>query len=321
MSSTVEKKTTRLKALFHRPETVLMPFGVLPIHAQMAERAGFEAFEVSGGMSSWWVGGVADVGYLTLTEVVEQCARVARSVDIPVFCDADTGYGGPVNVRRTVQEFIHAGVGGIHIEDQKEPKKAGGQSGIELVSDAEAVGRLHAAVDARDELDEDFVIVARTDGYGAAGGSVDEAIRRGRLYREETGVDVIFYEGFHTWDQVERALDETPGPAYAIPAVSIGRRPTLEDLTKMGQAIDIMPFVLPGLGEVWKLLVDIKEAGGYGPMDDYIEQMEKVRGTPYDIGWGDVFARPSYEAVRRMEEKYLPPEQQRDYVNNVNATA
>ncbi|MFV2178572.1 oxaloacetate decarboxylase [Actinomadura sp. LOL_016] len=313
------KKSTRLKALFQRPETVLMPFGVLPIHAQMAERAGFEAFEVSGGMTTWWVGGVPDVGLMTMTEVVAHCGRVARAVDIPVFCDADTGYGpGPANIRRTVHEFVHAGVAGIHIEDQAEPKKAGGQSGIALVSDAEAIGRLNAAVDARDELDEDFVIVARTDGYGAAGGGLEEAIRRGCLYREETDADVIFYEGLHTWDQIRTALKETPGPAYAIPAQTIGSRPPMIELSAMGQSIEIVPFILPGLLETWRLLVDVKEAGTFAPMDAYIAQLDASKGTKYDIGWGDVFVKPSYEDVRRMEEAYLPPEQQRDYVNNVN---
>lgn len=316
-----EKKTTRLKALFQRPETVLMPFGVLPLHAQMAERAGFEAFEVSGGMSTWWLGGVPDVGLMTLTEVIENAARVARSVDIPVFCDADTGYGGPANIRRTVHEFIHAGVAGIHIEDQKEPKKAGGQSGIALVSDEEAIGRFRAACDARDELDKDFVIVARTDGYGAAGGSLEEAIRRGQLYARETDADVIFYEGLHTWDQIRTALAETPKPAYAIPAQTISPRPSMSELSAMGQSIEIVPFLLPGAHEVWKLLVDVKKAGHYGPMDDYIKRMNQAKGTEYDIGWGDKFVRPSYAEVRGMEEKYLPADQQRDYVNNVNAQA
>lgn len=314
-----QKKSTRLKALFTRPETVLMPFGVLPIHAQMAERAGFEAFEVSGGMLSWMIGGYPDVGLLTMTEVVQHCERVARSVDIPVYCDADTGYGaGPANIRRTVHEFIHAGVAGIHIEDQLEPKKAGGQSGIALVSDEEAVGRLRAAVDARNELDEGFVIVARTDGYGAGGGGVEEAIRRGRLYLEEAGADVIFYEGFHTWEQVQYALAETPGPAYCLPALSIGRRPSLPELSAMGQSIDILPFVVPGMQEVWNLLLDIRDAGSYAPMDDYFEKIAAFQGTERGIGWGDGFMKPTYDEVRAMEEKYLPTGLQRDYINNVN---
>ncbi|WP_158409761.1 isocitrate lyase/phosphoenolpyruvate mutase family protein [Gordonia sp. KTR9] len=92
-------------------------------------------------MAFW--NGLPDVGLLPRTDVVQHRARVAAAVDIPVYCDADTGFGpGPALVQRTVQEFIGAGVAGIHIEDQAEPKKAGGQSGIALVSDAEAIGRL-----------------------------------------------------------------------------------------------------------------------------------------------------------------------------------
>ncbi|MFI5621911.1 oxaloacetate decarboxylase [Nocardioides sp. NPDC051685] len=315
-----ERKTTRLKRIFQSPETVIMPFGVMPMHAQMAQRAGFEAFEVSGGMSSHWRG-VPDVGLLTLTEVVTQAREVARAVDIPVYCDADTGYGGgPANVRRTVREFFEAGVAGIHIEDQREPKKAGGRSGIEVVSDAEAIGRLNAAVDARDELDPDFVIVARTDGYGAGGGGLDEAIRRGQLYREETDVDVIFYEGLHTWDQIRTALEATPGPAYAIPNNAIGRRPSLDELSAMGQSIDILPFVLPAVHEVWRLLRAVKTRNSYEPMDDYLEHIKDSEGTEQYQGWGGgLFARPAYDQIRSWEEQYLPTEQQRDYVDNANA--
>jgi methylisocitrate lyase len=307
-----------LREIFERPETVIMPFGSLPIHAQMAQHAGFEAFELSGGMSAWWSEGASDTGWLTLTEVVAQARRVARSVDIPVYCDADTGYGAPINVQRTVTEFIDAGVAGIHIEDQREPKKSGGATGIELVSDAEAIGRLNAAVDARDREDADFVIVARTDGYGAAGGGIDEAIRRGQLYRAETGVDVIFYEGLHTWEQAELALKETPGSNYVIGPTLMGQRP-LAELTAMGQAVEAVPFVMPGIHEVWRLLLDIKEAGDGSPFAAYMDKMNEAKGTPYYLGWGERLGLPSQEYVRHTEEKYLPAEAQRDYVNTPNA--
>jgi methylisocitrate lyase len=308
-----------LREIFERPETFLMPFGTLPIHAQMAQHAGFEAFQLSGGMSAWWAEGVSDIGWLTQTEVVAHAKRVARGVDIPVYCDADTGYGGPVNVQRTVAEFIDAGVAGIHIEDQRNPKKSGGAAGIELVSDGEAIGRLNAAVDARDRLDPDFVIVARTDGYGAAGGGVDEAIRRGQLYRAETGVDVIFYEGLHTWEQAELVLKETPGASYVAPMVNQLGRKTLAELTAMGQAIDVLPFVLPGIHEVWRLLLDSREAGDATPFARYMDKMNETNGTEYNIGWGQGIVRPSLEDVRKMEEKYLPADLQPDYVNTLNA--
>ncbi|MET0885559.1 MAG: isocitrate lyase/PEP mutase family protein [Mycetocola sp.] len=313
-----EKKSTRLKRLFSSPETVLMPFGALPVHAQMAERAGFPAFELSGGLAAWW-SGVPDVGYLTMTEIVQHAKMVARAVDIPVYCDADTGYGAPVNVKRTTEEFIQAGVAGIHIEDQREPKKAGGEVGIELVSDAEAVGRLRAAIDARDRLDPDFVIVARTDGYGAAGGSLDEAIRRARLYKEEAGVDVVFFEGLLSWDDVRIALSEVPGPAYAIASgMKAGPAPSVSELTRMGQTINIVNFVSPGIQEVWNLLLEVRESGELAPIDEYMRRVKQYEGVHF-TGRGDGFTRPTPHEVRELEELYLPPEMQRDYLNTLNA--
>jgi methylisocitrate lyase len=305
-------KSARLRHIFDRPGTTLMPFGVLPIHAQMAERAGFEAFEVSGAFTSWWVGGVPDVGLMTMTEVVEHAARVARSVEIPVFCDADTGYGGPLQVRRTVQEFIRAGVAGIHIEDQMEPKKGGGHAGIELVSDEEAIGRLRAAIGARDELDSDFVIVARTDGRDAVGGSLDEAIRRGNLYKRETGADVIFYEGLTSWDEVRTAIAATEGPAYAIPLRAV-RHPSVAEMAEIGQKITIVRMAVPGVQEIWKLLLQVRDEGSMRPMDEYLDSLDLLRGTEAYAGQGDAFYLPTLEEVRRVEETYLPEAKRREY--------
>jgi methylisocitrate lyase len=318
-----EKKTTALRRLLTSPETTVMPFGVLPIHAQMAEHAGYEAFEISGGMSAWWIGGAPDSGLLTQTEMVAHASRVVRSVDIPVYCDADTGYGGPANVWRTTQEFIHAGVAGIHIEDQREPKKTGGGPGVELVSDAEAVGRLRAAIEARDEMDPDFVIVARTDGYGAVGGGLEEAIRRGNLYKREAGADVIFYEGLRSWDEARTALAETEGPAYALVTKDARPTPSLAEQTEMGQAMSVLRFILPAVQEVWNLLLKAKQSGSFTPIDEYLDSVEQYRGTDFSVGHGDRFVRPTYARIREMEERFLPPELRRDYdaPANLSATA
>lgn len=309
------KKTARLRALFESSETVTMPMGALPIHAQMAQHAGFEAFQLSGAFTAFWAFGMPDAGLLTLTEMVDAARRVVHAVDIPIYADADTGYGGPINVQRTVQEYIHAGVAGIHIEDQVNPKKAGGQAGIAIVSDEEAIGRLNAAADARDALDPDFVLVARTDGYGTADGGLEEAIRRGQLYAEQTGADVIFYEGLKTWDEVEIALQETPGPAYAIPDVNIGRRPSREVLSRMGQSIDTTYFIQPGVSEVWRLLAEIRDRGDSSPLDDYLERAAADIEVYRNVGHGDRLVSPSYTDVRKIEELYLPRAQQRDYAD------
>jgi methylisocitrate lyase len=162
-------------------------------------------------------------------------------------------------------------------------------------------------------LDRDFVIVARTDGYGAAGGSLDEAIRRAKVYKAETGADVIFFEGLDSWDDVQRANAETPGPSYAIASRKAGPVPSLARLTEIDQSINVANFVLPGVQEVWNLLLEVKADGGLGPIDRYRSRLESFRGTPQFVGIGDVFVSPNYEQVREMEAKYLPADEQRDY--------
>jgi methylisocitrate lyase len=306
------RRTTRLKRIFESQDTELLPFGVMPIHAQMAEAAGFNAFYISGGLMAWWYG-MPDAGLVTRTEIVDLARRVVQSVEIPVYCDADTGYGGIHNVRKTVQEFVAAGVAGIHIEDQREPKKTGGYAGVEIVSDEEALGRLRAACEARDELDPDFVITARTDAYGAAGGGLEEALRRGKLYKQESGVDVIFYEGIRSWEECQWLLAETPGPAYVIAGRQAGRTPPVAELSAMGQAINIVQFAVPALPETWKMLLQVKNTGGLDPVDEYIENLFAEQDSEQFIGKGDAFVKPTYQQVRELEERFLPMNQQRDY--------
>src|SRR6185503_41323 len=118
---------------------------------------------------------------------------VASAVDIPVIADADDGYGNALSTMRTVQEFIKTGVAGVHIEDQRFPKRCGHIAGKTIVSREEALGKYRAAVDVRNRLDPDFVLIARTDAYGAVGGSLEEAIWRGRAYAD-AGVDLVWCE-------------------------------------------------------------------------------------------------------------------------------
>lgn len=311
------KKSTRLKEIFYSPKTELMPFGVLPIHAQMAEKAGFSCFHISGGMGAWWLNGEPDVGLMTRTEIVDNARRIANSVDIPIYCDADTGYGGIQNVRKTVQEYIRAGLAGLHIEDQLDPKKAGGSAGIALVSDEEAIGRLRAACEARDELDPDFVITARTDGYGAGGGGLAEAARRGKLYREQTGVDVVFFEGIRTWEEVRYLNTAVSGPTYCIASRHAGPHPSIADLSDMQQTINIVPFILPGVQEVWNLLLEVRDKGEMAPYDAYLNHVFAQQGDQL-VGYGDGFAKPNYAKVRELEEKFLPRSMQRDYEGSIH---
>src|SRR2546427_10775010 len=128
-----------------------------------------------------------DRGCLTQTEVARIASRVASATSLPVIADADDGYGNALSTIRTVQEFTKTGVAGIHLEDQRFPKRCGHIAGKTVVSLEEALGKYRAAVDTRDRLDPDFVIVARTDAQGAVGGSLGEAIRRARGYADAGG--------------------------------------------------------------------------------------------------------------------------------------
>jgi methylisocitrate lyase len=306
------RKRTRLKELFQEERTMILPLGALAIHAQMAERAGFGAFMISGAFTSWWLNGMPDVNLMTRSEVVENARRVVDAVDIPVYCDADTGYGGVQNVRQTVFEMCRAGVAGIQLEDQVEPKKAGSRGGVAVVSEDEAIGRFAAAVDARDELDPDFVIVARTDAYSASGGDVDETIRRCRSYKEHTGVDVLMVEALPDWNVGRTVLSEIPGPALVTTKAGAGESLSIAELSALGQAAKLLPFVAPGVQEVWRLLLEVARSGETTACDDYVMRQYEIEGEAY-TGVGDVFVRPTYDQIRDWEQRYLPEARQRTY--------
>jgi len=159
------------------------------LSASLVEQAGGEVVYMSGSSVSTSVHGYPDVGLTTMTEMAQRARQMANAVDIPVFCDADTGYGNPVNVMRTVEEYESAGVAGLHIEDQSFPKKCGHFHDKSVIPTGEMVQKIHAATDARE--DDDFVIIARTDARAVHG--FDEAIERSHAY-VDAGADVIFFE-------------------------------------------------------------------------------------------------------------------------------
>jgi 2,3-dimethylmalate lyase len=204
------------------------------LHARIAQAAGAKAFTLSGAHTSSFVLGLPDSGFLTMPEIVENARRVCQVTDLPVIVDCDTGHGNAVNVRRTVAAVIKAGAAGLFIEDQVAPKRCGFVKGKELVDLDEAIGKYRAALDARDELDPDFVIMSRTDSRGAVGGSLEEAVRRLRAYKA-AGVDVVYAEALQSMDEVRVVRQEVEGPLYATLG-AIRPRPTMQDLQDAGLA-------------------------------------------------------------------------------------
>src|SRR5262245_34329717 len=188
----MESMGTKFRRLL-REEPYLFTGGIYqPLDAQMAERVGMKSIYLSG-YSMAMANGWPDMGFLTQTEVARIAAMVASATSLPVIADADDGYGNALSTIRTVQEFAKTGVAGIHLEDQRFPKRCGHIAGKTVVSREEAVGKYRAALAERDRLDRDFVIIARTDAYGAVGGSMDEAVWRGRAYAD-AGVDMVWCE-------------------------------------------------------------------------------------------------------------------------------
>src|SRR6202162_265289 len=194
-SIAMESKGKAFRQLL-RDELYLFTGGIYsPLDAQIAESAGMKSIYLSG-YSVAMLNGWPDRGLLTMTEVAKTASMVASAVDVPIIADADDGYGNALSTMRTVQEFVKTGVAGIHLEDQRFPKRCGHIAGKTIVSREEGLGKYRSPLAERDRLDRDFVVIARTDAYGAVGGSMEEAIWRGRAYAD-AGVDLVWAELSH----------------------------------------------------------------------------------------------------------------------------
>jgi 2-methylisocitrate lyase-like PEP mutase family enzyme len=198
---------SRLRKLLKGPEMVVAPFVYDCLQARLAQREGFKAIYMTG-FGTAAARGFPDLGLLTMGEMVDNVRALARSVDIPLICDADTGYGEPINVQRTVREYEDAGAAALHIEDQVWPKRCGFLEGKQVIPLENMEAKLRAALDAR--RDPDLVIIARTDALAPHGW--EEVARRARAYRE-AGADLIFVDGIKTLEDLKtcaRLLSEMP---------------------------------------------------------------------------------------------------------------
>jgi 2,3-dimethylmalate lyase len=187
----------RLRDVLTSEEMVLAPGCFDALGARLVEEAGFPAAYMTGFGSAASRLGRPDVGLMTMSEMVDNARRIAAAVDVPVIADADTGYGNPVNVIRTVQEYEAAGVQAIHIEDQVMPKKCGHMDGKQVIPVADMEAKVAAAVAAR--RSEDFLIIARTDARAVEG--LSAALARARRYRE-AGADMLFIEAPQSEDEI-----------------------------------------------------------------------------------------------------------------------
>src|SRR5215470_17568970 len=182
--------TSRLRELLAGPDLVVAPGAYDALSARLVAQAGFSAAYMTGFGTAASTLGQPDVGLVTMSEMVNRAAALTSVMgDCPLIADADTGYGNPINIRRTLREYERAGVAAIHIEDQVWPKKCGHMEGKQVIPQDEMVQKVRAAVDARS--DPDFVLIARTDANAVSG--FDDALQRAHAYHE-AGADVIFFE-------------------------------------------------------------------------------------------------------------------------------
>ncbi|MFB9777890.1 methylisocitrate lyase [Brevibacterium otitidis] len=230
------QRRKRFRELLAGSEIVQFPGAINPINAQIIEQLGFEGVYISGGAFSA-AQGLPDIGLTTLTEVVAHGRNISRVTNLPTFIDADTGWGEAMNVARTVQEFEDAGLAGMHLEDQVNPKRCGHLDGKEVVSTAEMVKRISAAVKGR--RDENFVICARTD--ARAGEGLDAAIDRAKAYAD-AGADLIFPEAMRDLSEFETFASELDVPILAN-MTEFGKSElfTTEQLAGVGVRLVIYP--------------------------------------------------------------------------------
>lgn len=254
----------RLRSLLAQDGLITAPGVFDGLSAHLVARTGFSAAYLSGAGVSVAGFGLPDIGLLTATEMTERARIVATALDgIPLIADADTGYGAPINVARTVREYERAGVAALHLEDQAFPKKCGHLPDKELLSAGEFIDKLDAALQAR--TDDDLVIIARTDARGPLG--IDEAIDRAGRYAA-TGADVIFVEAPQSIEEIEKIAASVHGAPLLINMVQGGLTPdTAPDrLAALGYRIAIhpgallAPYVLHGLEALARLGGTMPEA-------------------------------------------------------------
>ncbi len=292
----VMRKTTALRKLLERPGLIVAPGVYDALSARICEMVGFEAVSHSGFGTAAVTLGQPDIGLLDMTEMTRQVGCVANAVGIPVLGDADTGFGNALNAYRTVQEYLRAGAAGLFIEDQVLPKRCGHMRGKQVISKQEMLGKLRAAMDARDEHDPDFVIMCRTDAIAVNG--FEDALDRAKA-AVDLGVDMIFVEALETREQMERVGREVKAPLM-LNLIEGGRTPLLSYKEAEEMGFKYIAPAITALSAAAKGMYDVmSRVRNEGVSDRYLDRL-----FPFQE-----FARIVHlERFRQMEEQYLPAE-------------
>ena len=259
--------------------------------ARMAERAGFKAAYQSGAALTAGLAAVPDIGLLTATEFAEQASYLTQATELPIISDADTGFGNPLAVERTVRLFESAGLAGLHLEDQQMPKRCGHLSGKGLVPVEEMQAKIRAAVAAR--RDTDFVIIARTDARGVT--DLSDALERAAAY-VDAGADVIFPEALQTREEFAEFAERIDVPLLAN-MTEFGKSPllSLPELGELGYAAALFPVTLfrVAMKAIESALAQLAEQG---TQQGFIDSMQ-TRAELYDL--------LGYDSYDRRDQEYF----------------
>jgi 2,3-dimethylmalate lyase len=300
---TVNEKSARLKQLIHRKDKVLAVLHPpTAAHARIMEKAGCEAgFVGTGGVVGAYTG-LADVGTLTMTECVQIAGWIAQAVSFPVMMDGDTGHGGVMAVRRMIRECIRAGIAGIRIDDQPiEGKRKTQSAGVEVVPLEQAIARYRAAVDMKNELDPNFVVMAQCYARDAANSSFEDTLLRLKAYREQAGVDWVQLESPHSTDEIRQARSAVDGP-FSFMKGKLGRFLGFDEHLALGVSIAWYPSFTHHVtwAALWDFMREFQKRD-VGAWNDFVASRKDDPYPVPEVG-------PEGEGLdkqRELEELYL----------------
>jgi 2-methylisocitrate lyase-like PEP mutase family enzyme len=284
-----------LRGLLDAEAMVIAPGAYDGLTAKLVAQAGFPAVYMTGAGTSV-SHGYPDFGLLTMSEMVENAARIVRAVDVPVVADADTGYGNELNVFRTVRDYEDRGVAAIHIEDQVSPKRCGHLDDKEIVPREDYLAKIRAAVAAK--RDRDFMIIARTDARAVAG--LDEALARANAALQ-AGADMAFVEAPQTMEELATVPKRVAGPCL-LNVVRGGKTPDID--LRQAQTMGYRLAIVPGL--LLKAVI--------GACDEALTELRATHMHPvprHDMTVRDAFNRVGAEEWDALRTRFRQPGQQR----------
>lgn len=292
-SQSTTSPATRLRQLLTTPDIIVMPCCFDALSAKLVERAGFPLTFMSGFAVSAARLGLPDTGLISYGEMLDQGRNICAAVSIPVIGDGDTGYGNAVNVKRSLRGYAAAGFAAVMIEDQVSPKRCGHTRGKQVVPAGEALARVRAAVDAREE-GADILVLARTDARGTLG--LDEAIRRAQSFAE-AGADILFVEAPKSEAEMQQLCAKVPGIKMAN-MVEQGETPILPParLQEIGYKIVAYPLTL--LSANIRAMTEALESLKTGQQPTQLVDFKELCAI---VGFPDYYAEEARYAVEEEE--------------------